>query len=128
MTGTAACILLVEDDTDIRETLAYLLRDEGYAVNCAENGKVAFERLDEMTHPCLILLDLFMPVMDGAQFVEHLRESGDSATPVVVISAAPPEGELARRVKALGVTFMRKPLALETVLELVQRYCPHRAA
>jgi CheY-like chemotaxis protein len=58
------CVLIVEDDPDIREFMELLLADAGYDTMTAENGSLALERM-RARRPCLVLLDLAMPVMDG---------------------------------------------------------------
>ena len=83
-------ILLVEDNDDIRELYGALLRREGYEVYEAENGQVALEQLHEMHgNPCLVLLDLMMPIMSGPELLKVLHESHRLASlPVVVLSIA----------------------------------------
>jgi CheY-like chemotaxis protein len=82
-------ILVVEDDPDIREKLLELLRDGGYEVRAASHGRDALDVLDGWQRPCLILIDLMMPVMSGA---ELLMELGDGARwsgiPHIVMTAA----------------------------------------
>jgi CheY-like chemotaxis protein len=84
-------LLVVDDDPAIRETLADLLQDEGYVVMTAINGKEALTRLRAgSARPCVILLDLMMPVMSGAEFYAEMRSDPALADiPVVVISAEP---------------------------------------
>lgn len=80
-------VMVVEDDTVIREVMANLLKDAGLRVFKAENGKVALEHLDNKK-PSLILLDLNMPIMDGFEFVSHLRENKKwRSIPVVVLTS-----------------------------------------
>lgn len=82
------CILLVEDDEDIRQEISELFREEGYDVVGRRNGREALDALREGTTPDLILLDLRTPVMDGWQFrVEQKRDPALAAIPVVAISA-----------------------------------------
>ena len=109
-------IVLVEDDEGIRETMAALLEDEGFAVAQAADGAEGLAVLARVADPCLILLDLWMPVMNGWQMLEALRaDERLCALPVVVISAAgdlpPPAGAAA---------FLRKPIGLEVLLETVE--------
>jgi CheY-like chemotaxis protein len=111
-------IVLVEDDDGIRETMAALLEDEGYKVMQAANGEEGLKALRTTADPCLVLLDLWMPVMNGWQMLAVLRDDGELArVPVVVISAAgdlpPPAGAAA---------FLRKPIRLETLLESVETH------
>jgi CheY-like chemotaxis protein len=115
-------VLIVEDDTDLRETLSQILKDEGYRVWSAEHGRAALECLRDGSKPCLILLDLTMPVMNGWQFRAEQREDPDLATiPVVVISAG---ANLADQVVPLGIQdYIRKPIQLGQLLATVGRYC-----
>jgi CheY-like chemotaxis protein len=111
-------IVLVEDDDGIRETMAALLEDEGYKVMQAANGEEGLRALRTSADPCLVLLDLWMPVMNGWQMLEAMRDDAALArVPVVVISAAgdlpPPEGAAA---------FLRKPIRLEVLLENVDQF------
>lgn len=76
-------VLIVEDEEGIRATLKIFLKNQGYEVVEAENGKVALERLDETIH--LAIVDIMMPVMDGITFVSKLRESYDM--PVIFLTA-----------------------------------------
>jgi GAF domain-containing protein/CheY-like chemotaxis protein len=80
-------VLVVDDDVALRQLLRRMLEPEGYAVVEAENGRVALERLREVS-PSVILLDLMMPEMDGFEFVaEVYRHAGWRAIPIVVITA-----------------------------------------
>jgi CheY-like chemotaxis protein len=111
-------IVLVEDDDGIRETMAALLEDEGYKVLQAANGAEGLTALRSVGDPCLVLLDLWMPVMNGWQMLQAMRDDAVlSGVPVVVISAAgdlpPPEGAAA---------FLRKPIRLEVLLENVDQF------
>lgn len=113
-------ILLVEDDDDIREGMAELLRGEGYAVHPVVNGKEALDYLQRAERePCLILLDLMMPIVDGWQVVEVLRAADRVvALPVVVMSAVDPAAA-----PAGTIAFVRKPVDFDLLLGLVHRYC-----
>jgi CheY-like chemotaxis protein len=84
-------ILVVDDDEDVRETVAEILREEGYETQCAENGQQALQVLERANErPELILLDLMMPVMDGWDFLFWLDERSDLRdTPVAIMSAHP---------------------------------------
>ncbi len=80
-------VLVVEDDIAVRQTFRRGLEREGWTVVEAENGRVALERLQEVT-PALIVLDLMMPVMDGGEFVSELRQvEAWRNIPVVVVTA-----------------------------------------
>ena len=79
--------LLVVDDDDTRETLAELLRDEGYAVSTARDGAQALELL-EAERPDLVLLDIVMPRTTGIELLSRLRQRYSPAElPVIMMSA-----------------------------------------
>jgi CheY-like chemotaxis protein len=116
---TCETILLVEDDDDIRSTLKEVLELEGYNVATAAHGQEAFTRLEEIERPCVILLDLMMPVMNGWEFLEKQKESARFASiPVLVVSAA---GDKARSASAQG--FVKKPIEVDGLLEMIKKYC-----
>ena len=120
-------ILIIEDDNDIRDSLCQLLEDEGYRVVSAANGQEGLESLRQLSEPCLILLDLFMPVMDGREFLERLSElRASGAAPaayskVLVLSAAPPQGEMAVAIRHRAEGFIRKPVDVDALLSELQR-------
>jgi CheY-like chemotaxis protein len=117
-----ARLLLVEDDAEFRESLADLLRVRGYAVQAAAHGAEALALLRSGARPCLILLDLMMPVMDGWDFRRALLQDPDLAKiPVVLLSGASDVAEEARLLAVAG--FLRKPCTARDVFALVERYC-----
>jgi CheY-like chemotaxis protein len=119
-------ILVVDDDADIRETLRDALEFEGYAVDVAANGRDAWESLRPEALPALILLDLMMPVMNGAEFLRLLRSDAQmKSVPVVVVTAF---GASAGGVAAESQGLLPKPLDLELLLRTVERYCPLASA
>jgi CheY-like chemotaxis protein len=114
-------VLVVDDDQAIRETLCELLADEGYEAVGASHGREALDRLRTDGRPCVILLDLMMPVMDGFAFrAAQLADPGLSAIPVVVITAM---GQASASSISADVV-LSKPLRIERVLEAVSRFCP----
>lgn len=119
----AARILLVEDDLDVRGTLAELLEEHGYEVVCAGNGEEALAELSSPAAPSAILLDLAMPVMDGWTFRRRQRSDPRlAAIPTVVISANVPSD--AREVLGLGAAaVLAKPFDLERLVETLHRVC-----
>lgn len=114
-------ILVVDDDPDIRETLAELLQEEGYAVTSAAHGAEALSALRTDPRPGLILLDLMMPIMDGWQFrAEQKKDPELASIPVVVISATGRD----EFVSSLGAAqFLKKPINLEQLLAAVEQHC-----
>ncbi|MGZ3688621.1 MAG: response regulator [Bdellovibrionota bacterium] len=112
-------ILVVEDDTDLRETLQQLLELEGYPVTVAENGEVALKILKSEPAPGLVLLDFMMPLMNGGDCLEAIRKMDHFLElPVFLLSAA---GERANSPKATGS--IRKPVELSDLLQIAEKYC-----
>lgn len=118
----AHTVLIVEDDLDASGTMKDVLQEEGYSVLCAPNGRSALAMLDSLDHVCLILLDLFMPVMNGWDFLQALRARSDhGGATVVVVSSAPD----AAPTGVAGV--LKKPLGFDDLLDTAARYCPRSA-
>ena len=124
MTSPSIDILLAEDDQPLRDAMTELLNDAGYSVEAVSNGRDALDwLLDSPTPPKLILLDLMMPIMDGWQFLEAQQKAANTAgIPVVVLSAS---GNFNGTHETL--MFMRKPVAVMPLLELIARYCGEAA-
>lgn len=112
-------VLVVDDDRDVRDTLAEVLADAGYAVTTAEDGRAALAQLRGATRlPSVILLDLMMPTMDGWQFrTEQKKDARLSPIPIVAFSAR----DNARTLDA--AEWLRKPVTLDALLSVVARFC-----
>jgi len=115
-------VLVVEDDVDIRATICEALEDNGYKAVPAANGLEALAYLrSDGEKPCLILLDLMMPVMDGQTFrAEQRADAALANIPVVVISAY---RDVERYATELAAECLPKPVRLETLLETARRHC-----
>ena len=115
-----ASIVLIDDDDDMRDTMADLLSIEGHEVRTARNGVEGLQALDDR-FPQLVITDVEMPVLDGCamvyrMFVENL---GRENVPIIVASGAPDLGEIA---KALGTPyFLAKPFPLETLTATIDK-------
>ena len=111
-------ILVIEDDTSIRDLLSEILESEGYIVTSAVNGLEGLKCLQSDVIPDLILIDLMMPVMDGYSFrTEQLKNPIWSKIPTVVMSA---EANAKDKMKNFSITaFLSKPVELETILKTV---------
>jgi|SRR5687768_2166241 CheY-like chemotaxis protein len=116
-------ILVVDDDDAIRLVISTLLAEEGYLVTEAANGQAALTQLQTSTPlPCVIILDLMMPIMSGWEFL-RIRQTDPvvQRIPVVAISAS---RAVADSVATLNVQeALAKPIDLEHLLSILQRYC-----
>ena len=113
--------MIVEDDRDTREMLGRFLELEGFDVRTAANGELALEALHRDGRPCVIILDLMMPVMNGWQFREAQRKDpAISRIPVVVVSAAGPRDEVPA-ISADG--WISKPVDFDRLLETIVPLC-----
>jgi CheY-like chemotaxis protein len=109
-------VLVVEDDTDIRELLQEALTLEGYDTVTAADGKAGIEKLRDEPGFSVILLDLMMPRMNGWQFLEEQKQIETvSKIPVVLLTAV---GESSRKVPEVSA-YVQKPLDLEELLDAV---------
>jgi CheY-like chemotaxis protein len=111
-------ILVVDDDTSIREIIAEMLELEGYPVEQAANGAEALRRIEERV-PSLILLDMRMPILDGWGVARALSSRG-MHLPIVVLTAAQDPKSWAREVSA--VAYLAKPFDDSDLFEIVQRH------
>jgi CheY-like chemotaxis protein len=118
-------ILLVEDEAAIRQSMREVLEDEGYPVAEAANGQEALDFLrSHETVPCLVLLDLMMPVMSGFDFLDIVKDDPAlSAVSILIVSAAAKDriDQAFKTSRAVGV--IPKPVQLKPLLKAVEQYC-----
>jgi CheY-like chemotaxis protein len=115
-------VLVVEDDADVREAMVQVLLAAGHEAVPAGDGQDALAQLDGGLEPCIILLDLMMPRMDGWAFIEHHRRR-ERRTPIIVVSAYGSQ----EQVRSSGViAYMRKPVDIDALLAMVDEHCPRR--
>jgi CheY-like chemotaxis protein len=117
-------ILIIDDEPEISRLISEVLTEEGYMVDQTANGYAALAYLRAVpTLPCVIFLDLMMPLMSGWDFLRVQQSDAMLASiPTVVISAA----NTFEAAKVLGAQeCLVKPLDLEHIVALVQRYCAH---
>ena len=117
----ARLVLLVDDDSGIRESMSELLNSEGYSVLQAENGQMALDVLKKTPRrPCLVVLDMAMPIMDGCGFLK--RRAHDPALreiPVVVVSA-----NSQPRAALQGIDgYFQKPVNVDRLIQVIDRHC-----
>jgi CheY-like chemotaxis protein len=115
-------VLIVDDDPDIRVILADLLTMEGYPVATVSDGREALSHLRDSPTPCLILLDLMMPVMNGWEFrAEQMKDPIFRSVPTVLFTGVPNPEEEAVSLNVAG--FVTKSLEFRKILDLVKRFC-----
>src|SRR5690348_9871510 len=113
-----ACIVLVEDDPDIQEAVRDLLTAAGYSITVASNGREALAHLRDTTRlPCLVIMDVFMPEMNGYELLKLLRSEDRFVTlPIAICSASddPPPG---------AARYIKKPFELAALIGVVESFC-----
>jgi CheY-like chemotaxis protein len=114
-------LLVVEDDVELRQNLSELLQYAGFLVETVENGREALDYLGRCPAPCVVLLDLMMPVMNGWEFREaQLKDSRIAEIPVVILTA---DGRAELKARTLGAAdYLRKPIEVERLLGMLERY------
>lgn len=115
---TRRTIVVVDDEPGFCDTIADLLEDEGYAVETAVDGGAGLALLRRLDPPpCLLILDLFMPVLDGNAVYRAMRADPALAAIAVVICTSDPDSAPA------GLPVLTKPVSLMRVLEMVRASC-----
>ncbi len=116
-----AAVLVVDDETDIREAVSEVLADEGFEVFAAQDGAEALRKA-RAHHPVLVLLDLMMPGMNGWEFRAAQKDDPElSGIPVIVLSAL-------GRVSGMDAAgYIQKPFELEELITAVRRHAPRAA-
>ena len=114
----SASILIVDDESGIRESLGALLRDEGYDVETLASGEECVARVEQRKFD-LILLDVWLPKIDGLETLERLQTQ--EVAPMVVMISGHANIEAAVRATKLGAfDFIEKPLSLEKIVVVVR--------
>jgi CheY-like chemotaxis protein len=114
-------VLVVDDDSSARESMAEILDAKGYRVLQAENGQRALDVLKKTPRfPCLVLLDLVMPVMGGREFLERrARDPILRNIPVVVVSGNTMSDEPLEGIAA----YLGKPVSIDRLIDVIQLHC-----
>jgi CheY-like chemotaxis protein len=122
MMPTRRSVLLIDDDPTIRTTVSRVLAEEGWEVRLADTAQEGLSQLAGGLQPGLILLDLTMPGLTGAEFMELRQEiPGAAAVPVYLFTAMRGAAEQWIALGAQG--FVPKPVRLEQFLKVVERHC-----
>jgi CheY-like chemotaxis protein len=111
-------VVLIDDDDDVRETLRDFVEYLGYQPVVAANGREGLDVIRGLDEPpCVILLDLMMPVMDGWQFLQEVGSDADlSGIPVLISTSAPDRAPS-------GTTVLPKPVDLEEFMAALRKLC-----
>ena len=118
-------VLVVDDERDIRDAMSNLLNFQAFTARSANDGNQAIAHLLDGYRPCLILLDLTMPGMDGQAFRSAQQALADCMQiPVVIVSGREDGPEIAGLLG--GCTFLKKPVRATTLLAAVERHCRFR--
>jgi CheY-like chemotaxis protein len=115
----AVRILIIEDDLSIQRFMDMALSGEGYEVAIAANGADALAKLSSF-HPHIIFMDLFMPRMNGQEFLDNYYTIPGSKAPVIILSASNNIDKLADSIRADG--FLPKPFSLNSLLAIVEQH------
>jgi DNA-binding response OmpR family regulator len=116
-----ARILVVEDETDIRELLEIVLMSRGYQVATAENGRAGLDSIMRF-RPDLVLADLSMPELDGLGFLEGKSLLPEvAAVPVIVLSARDKNGDVMQAIERGASNYITKPFDTDVVLSSIER-------
>lgn len=110
-------ILVIDDEPDIRRILSMLLKDLGYDVEVAEDGKKGIQLFRELGDFDLVITDIRMPNMDGNEVGEYIRNSDKSDTPLVAMTGFPEEVQ--RNVFDFSLT---KPFKLKDLNRIVRSF------
>lgn len=119
-------ILVIDDDSGIRESIRLILETEGFHVKVASNGVEALKVLAHDSACCLIFVDIMMPVMDGWAFIKQKQNSSKIADlPIVVISAFTDSSQ--KSDKSLNIdAFLAKPIKYDSLVGLAEHYGSHK--
>jgi CheY-like chemotaxis protein len=119
-------ILIIDDNPDLREGLRVVLGQEGYKVEAAINGRDALNRLYNGLKPCLIIMDLMMPIMNGFEFREvQLADPQLAHIPLIAYSGVTDPRETAQQLRATA--YIHKPTEVEQLASVVRQFCPKDA-
>ena len=124
-----ARLVIVDDESLIVESLAFVLEDEGYEVYAASNGRAALDLIKAVL-PALVITDFMMPVMSGQELAEALKADPLYATIPVILASAVQSDQARKRQDLFDAVFdkpYRLPLLIDTVEMLLKRQAPPTA-
>lgn len=113
-------ILIVDDEINIRELISYNLKSSGYSTISTDNGISALKTVKE-EKPCLVLLDLMLPGMDGFEVCKEIRKDNEiSATPIIMISAKGDEFDKVLGLELGADDYITKPFSVRELISRVK--------
>ncbi|MBK1616667.1 two-component system response regulator, partial [Rubrivivax gelatinosus] len=115
-----ATILVVDDELGIRALLSEILSDEGHTIELAENAAQA-RQVRESLRPDLVLLDIWMPDVDGITLLKEWQASGQLTMPVIMMSGHGTIDTAVEATKHGAVAFLEKPITLQKLLRAVEQ-------
>jgi CheY-like chemotaxis protein len=116
--GGSHTVLVVDDEPGVCEILKDILEDEGYAVGVASDGRQALDLLRDLPEkPCVVILDLIMPVLDGNAVYRAMKaDPGLADIPILITTSDPSRAPS-------GALIMRKPVGVDLLLDTIRKYC-----
>ena len=119
-------MLIVDDEPGIRESLTGVLEDEGFQVEAVENGEACLDLLARSIFE-LVILDIWLPGMDGLETLNRIQQIPQADRPVVVVISGHGTIETAVKATKLGAyDFLEKPLSIDRVLLVARHALEHR--
>lgn len=120
----ADTILIVDDDARTRDGMRRLLELDGYAVQTAANGREALRLLFAGMRPCVIVMDMTMPVMNGFEFrQEQLQHAAIADIPFIAYSAVIDVARHGQHLRAAA--YLEKPIEFQHMLAIIRQHCTH---
>jgi DNA-binding response OmpR family regulator len=114
-------ILIVDDDSDIKNLMEFFLKKKGYEVTTASDGNKALEVLESVT-PDLIIIDMLMPGMDGVRTIEEMNKSAQNREiPVIMVSGARDEMDLMKGLLQRSIQYIEKPFSHDKLLTIIEQ-------
>lgn len=112
-------ILLVDDEPNIVMALEYALQKKGYEVHIARDGEEALS-IFESNKPCLVILDIMMPKMDGFEVLEHIKKDETETSKVIFLSAKNKKEDIQKGLDAGAEDYFTKPFSTKKLIEKIQ--------
>jgi DNA-binding response OmpR family regulator len=115
-------ILLVDDEPNIVMALEYTLKKKGYDVLIARDGEEALQ-IFQNNKPCLVVLDIMMPKMDGFEVLEQIKKDKNDTSKVIFLSAKNKKEDIQKGLNAGADDYFTKPFSTKKLLEKIQTIC-----